>query len=150
MRFGVEDDRFLRTFAEVSRIIQASATSCERASDEFIDEEVHYLEELLGVSFIVLQAKIRRVSEATKAAPLGLLKAREVSGGYKQTGKTLVELIWAIGNYYKHCDEWDSEVWEDRKAGEQETNQLRKSRNTRRVVEKGGNQTLIWRYAHGV
>jgi hypothetical protein len=51
-----------------------------------------------------------------------------------------VELIWAVGNYYKHCDEWDGEVWEDNKAGEHESNALRQSRNTRRIIEKVGIQ----------
>ena len=50
-------------------------------------------------------------------------------------------LIWAVGNYYKHCDEWDREVWEDN-TGEHESNALRQSRNTRRIVEKVGIEHL--------
>jgi len=114
---------------------------CDTAHGEgFAEDEVNYIEELLGLSFVLLQAKIRRVSEAAKASPLALSDACSLGGPFKNTGKSLAELIWAVGNYYKHCDEWDREVWEDKKAGEQERNTLRQSRNTRRIIEKVGIQ----------
>ena len=138
LKYDVDDDRFLRVFGEVSRIIRASATLCKQANDEFAEDEVDYIEELLGFSFVVLQAKVRRIAEAAKAAPLRLPNARKLDNDYRGTGKTLVELVWAIGNYYKHCDELDSEAWEDKKAGEQKSDQLKRSRNTRRIVEKVG------------
>lgn len=138
LKHDVDDDLLLRAFAEVARIVRASATLCEQAGDDFAEGEVFYVEELLGLSFVVLQAKIRRVSESAQVAPLRLSNACKLGADYKGTGKTLIELVWSIGNYYKHCDEWDSKVWEGKKAGEQESRQLRLSRNTRRIVEKVG------------
>jgi hypothetical protein len=137
LKYDVDDDRFLQIFAEIAKLIRASAMLCDTAHDEgFVEEEVNYIEELLGLTFVLLQAKIRRVSESAKGSPLALSDARALGGPYKDIGKGLVELIWEVANYYKHRDEWDREVWEDNKVGEHESNALRQSRNTRRIIEK--------------
>ena len=233
LRGNVDDERFLRISANFARLIRTSVQLCD---PDFPEDEVNYIEELLGLSFVLLQAKIRRVGEAAAKASLlarfanfdktqlpsvdqakakakqtqrgqqpeikircawqltktgeqfaqaiedrGLIlvyvsreeaakpinrqnralkegfavvdrrgnvyqvdqgttgdasNARALGGPYKDTGKSLAELIWAVGNYYKHCDEWDREVWEDKKAGEQESKALRQSRHTRRIIEK--------------
>jgi hypothetical protein len=138
LKYDVDDDRFLRIFGEIAELIRASAKLCDTAHQDFEEDEVNYIEELLGLSFVLLQAKIRRVSEAAKASPLALSDARAIGDPYKSTGKSLVELIRAVSNYYKHRDEWDAELWENKKAGEDERNQLRQSRNTRRIVKKAG------------
>jgi hypothetical protein len=135
----VDDDRFLRIFAELAKLISTSATFCDDSRDNsFAETEVDYIEELLGLSFVLLQVKILRVSEAAEGFPLGLANARALGDHYKDTGRSLVELIWAVANYYKHRDEWDADVWEDKKKGEQESKALRRSRHTRRAVEKIG------------
>jgi hypothetical protein len=69
--YDVGDDRFLRIFGETSKLIRASARSCVTAHDDlFAEDELHYIEEFLGLSFVLLQAKICRVEEAAQACPL--------------------------------------------------------------------------------
>jgi len=145
LRHNVDDERFLQIFADFARLIRTSVKLCER-DDDFPEDEVNYIEELLGLSFVLLQAKIRRVGKAAagvskaaaKASPLAPSNVRALGGPYKDTGKSLAELIWAVGNYYKHCDEWNREVWEDKKADEQKNDSLKQSRNTRRIIEEVG------------
>jgi hypothetical protein len=106
--YDVDDDRFQRIFGETSKFFRASATLLDRAHDDvfvFAEDELHYVDELLGLSFVLLQAKIRRVEEAAKANPLGFLDARAFGSTYKDTNESLVSLIWAVANYYKHHDE---------------------------------------------
>ena len=143
LRRNVDDERFLEIFADFARLIRASVKLCKHG-DGFPEDEVNYMEELLGLSFVLLQAKIRRVSEA--ASPLTPPQARALGCSYKNTGNTLMELIWAVGNYYKHRDAWRKKVWEEKTAGEQESKPLRQSRNTRRIIEKVG----IERYSTGM
>ena len=45
-------------------------------------------------------------------------------------------LVWEVANYYKHCDDWSSEVWdEDQKP---EGAKLSNSERTCRIVKKVG------------
>jgi hypothetical protein len=53
---------------------------------------------------------------------------------YKCTEENLIQLVWAVANYCKHCDEWSSEVWEDKPRGEKLSN----SERTRKIVQKVG------------
>jgi hypothetical protein len=141
LRHNVDDENFRQIFSDFARLINTSVKLCERdlPFPEYAEEINNYIKELLGLSFLLLQAKIRRVSEAAaKAYPLTPFSARALEGPYKCTGKSRVELIWAVSNYYKHRDEWDTKVWKDKMAGEQEDTKLRDSRKTRRIIEKVG------------
>jgi hypothetical protein len=141
LRHNVDDEHFLHIFADFAKLIHTSVKLHEHADAllEDAEDEINYIEELLGLSFVLLQAKIRRVSEAAaKASPLKPSDARALGRPYKNTGKSLAELIWAVGNYYKHRDEWDREVWKVKKADEQENNTLRQSRKTRSIIEQLG------------
>jgi hypothetical protein len=100
---------------------------------------------------LVLQTKIRRVR--TAAAELaafmlaqygltlsGLDRASvfTLHGTYTLSGSSLIELVWAVGNYYKLRDEWSPEIWEEPAPGEKESGSMRQSRATRRTVQKLG------------
>jgi hypothetical protein len=139
LRSYVDDDLFIEIFADISNLIRKSVRLIDKVEDDFVPEgEIMYIEELLGLSIVLLQTKILRVCKAAKASPLALSNARAVGGPYKGTGRSLAELIWALGNYYKHRNEWDRAVWKDKKAGETESSALRQSGNTRRIIEKVG------------
>jgi hypothetical protein len=145
LRHAVDDDRFLRIFSSTSTIIRASVKSCASAHDDvFVDDEGYYIEELLGLSFVLLQAKISRVEEAATKWPLALEDVRDLGGPYKGTGKSLVSLIWAIANYYKHNDTWGSEEWSDevldpKMFSKEVRSKIELARKTRRIVgEKKG------------
>jgi hypothetical protein len=96
-----------------------------------------------------MQTKIRRVIGTTQEllarieeetgvgfnSPAGL---RAMGGDYKGTGNSLPQLVWDLGNYYKHRDEWIEAVWRDKRPGEDESGALKQSRRTRRSVERLG------------
>jgi hypothetical protein len=157
LKHEVEDERFLQIFADFSKIIRRSEQACERAAksdnpdyeDLVAETESDYLEEIVGASFLVLQAKIRRVREAF--AELGrhmeaefavtipeLRKdvAMQMQGSYKGTGDSLVQLVWDVGNYYKHRDEWDADTWGAAPLGSKDPS--RQSRATRMSVQRVG------------
>jgi hypothetical protein len=159
LKHEVGDDRFLQIFGDFAGLIRRSEKACEKAarSDnadyaQFVAEsEAEYLEEIIGASFLVLQAKIRRVCSATErlrkfaqtqhSIELGGLdgtRIRKLTGRYKTSGPSLIELVWAVGNYYKHRDEWDHSVWRSKKANEAEPNWLRQARGTRKMAKRVG------------
>jgi hypothetical protein len=129
----VKDDRFIRIVDDIASLIASSEAACARAmqggnddyADAVITTETDYLEDLIGTLFLMLQTKIRRVGEAAvevskalenMSGPAAQIWAdpravRAEGGDYKGTGHSLVELVWAIGNYFKHRDEWSPEVW---------------------------------------
>jgi hypothetical protein len=159
LKHEVNDERFLQIFADFAGLIRRSERACEKAqaqgnpdyADFVVDSECDYLEEIIGASFVVLQAKIRRVQTAAAALAefmqsqhgltvkdLDRNSVFATGGMYQQTGASLIDLVWTVGNYYKHRDEWEAEVWEDKAPGEQETNSLRQSRATRKKAQKVG------------
>jgi hypothetical protein len=158
LKYEVEDERFLQIFSDFSRLIRRSEKAWEEAAkqgnpdyQDFVSEtEGEYLEELIGASFLVLQAKIRRVSlAATRLQKFALAQYgitipdldREyvirLEGRYKRRQASLVELVWDVGNYYKHHDEWPHDVWR-RETGTAKDRQWKQARKTRRSVERIG------------
>jgi hypothetical protein len=134
LRNSVANDILTRLMDDIARSIRGSEQVCDaaemRADQDYAahicDEEIEYIEDLIGASFIVLQTKIRRVAsravalnKALKRFDLhipGFSKQSEVRSygeNFRNTGATLIELIWDCGNYFKHQDEWPPEVWDD-------------------------------------
>ena len=134
----------------------------------FWEGETEYLEELIGVSFIVLQTKIRRVASRAVSFNRRLKKSfklniagfenqstvRALGNTYKCTGSTVVQLIWDIGNYFKHRDEWPAAVWDDNPITTDDTHlkrEIENGRSTRKSVamagiERTGNANLRTAY----
>jgi hypothetical protein len=159
LKYDVEDKRFLRIFGDLARLISRSEKACEKAAEQnnrdyqrFVAQaEGDYLEELIGASFIILQTKIRRVTSSALAFHKAMLdehqidiqelscrdRIHELGGRYKRKRASLTQLIWDIGNYYKHRDEWPAEVWREKRAGEKD-GPLRQGRQTRRSVQRVG------------
>ena len=140
LRYEAQDERFLRIFGDVAKLIGKSEKACREVSGEddpryqdvIIDAESEYVEELIGASFIVLQTKIRRVTTAALELRKTMLKEHKIDldqlsnagrihdqcGPYNGTQASLVQLVWDVGNYYKHRDEWPIEVWKKESPGE--------------------------------
>jgi hypothetical protein len=159
LKYEVDDDRFLRIFKDIARVIGRSEKAYEKATEqnnpdyeEFVAEvESDYLEEIIGASFIVLQAKIRRVTSSAlifykemkddHQIDIQELSSidhiRKLGGRYKRKQASLIQLIWDVGNYYKHRDEWPVEVWREKHRGEREGS-LKRDRRTRRSVQRVG------------
>ncbi len=153
----VRDDRFVRIIDDIARLIASSEDACERAvasgNDDFADAviatETDYLEDLIGTIFLMLQTKIRRVGEAAMVVSDALERGygaaakkwakppvvRAEGGAYNGTPHSLVELVWAVGNYFKHRDEWSSDVWTPPATI---TKGLKQSIATRTVVQSVG------------
>jgi hypothetical protein len=161
LKYDVKDGRFLRIFGDFAKLIGRSEKACEEAAEQtdtdyqqFVAEaEGDYLEELIGASFIVLQTKIRRVTSSALAFRKAMLaehqidicelsntkQIHKVSGdSYKRKRASLVQLIWDVGNYYKHRDEWPVEVWREKSASKKEASSVEHGRQTRRSVQKVG------------
>jgi len=159
LKYEVEDERFLQIIGDFADLIKRSERACEKAAKQGIpeyaeavaDTESDYLEELVGASFLVLQAKIRRVDQAAKRLVTFMKEQYGVTisgldhqsvfgleGNYRNSGHSRVALIWAVANYYKHRDEWDADVWKNTPAGSRSGDPHGHSRRTRRVVEKVG------------
>ena len=149
------DDRFLEIFEEFARILRRSEALCEHAErngpEDFahlvIDGEADYVEEIIGASFVVLQTKIRRVTFAAERLRSQLLsqhsidipelergRAIKIGGSYKRKRASLIELIWDMGNYYKHRDEWPAAVWRNPRKRDRHG----QSRKTRKSVQRLG------------
>ncbi|MGJ5044151.1 hypothetical protein [Bradyrhizobium sp. HKCCYLRH1062] len=159
LKYEVDDERFQQIFGDFADLIRRSERACEKAAKQgnpeyaeaVSDTESDYLEELIGASFLVLQAKIRRVDKAAEHLVTFMKEQHGLTvkgldhqsifalgGKYRKSGHSRIELIWAIGNYYKHRDEWDAEVWKSRPAIAQGHDPHRQSRRTRQTVEKAG------------
>jgi hypothetical protein len=158
LKYDVEDDQYLRIFGGIAELIRTSEQVCESADcrddEAIIDREADYLEELIGISFVLLQAKIRRVTSSTlklckvmkgQGVELEELSSREkiLSIGEDLESQQLrpAQLAWDIGNYYKHRDEWPDAVWYYEPLAAQEPKKqpvdraTEMGRKTRRVVE---------------
>jgi hypothetical protein len=158
LKYDVGDDRFLQIFADFARLIRRSEKACEKAAaqdnpdyHEFVvDAECDYIEEIIGASFLVLQAKIRRVTSSALALREAVLawdkidipelanpaSIRGLGGRFKRKNASLVQLVWDVGNYYKHRDEWPPAVWQENRAKKKD--RYERDRHTRRNVEKLG------------
>ncbi|MBX3504066.1 MAG: hypothetical protein KF895_01205 [Parvibaculum sp.] len=154
LRYEVGDDHLERVLSDFSTIIRRSERRCENAEaqggpeyrDLVGESEGEYIEEIIGACVLVSQAKIRRVTSA--ALKLGEIAKNKLSISisefgnaekilgigemFKGTNSTAVELMWDLGNYYKHCDEWPSQVWENLEG------RFKKQRATRVSVERLG------------
>ncbi len=159
LKYEVEDERFQQIVSDLAGLISRSERACKKAArggnadyaDAVAETEADYLEEVIGASFLVLQAKIRRVAVAAERLATFLREQHgltvkgldqqsvfSLGGSCRKTGSSRIQLIWAVGNYYKHRDEWDAEVWKNRPTGTQGRDPHRQSRGTRQTVEKVG------------
>jgi hypothetical protein len=159
LKHEVDDERFQQIVGDFAGLIRRSERACKKAAEQgnpdyaeaVADTESDYLEELVGASFLVLQAKIRRVAKAAERLVTFMNEQHgltvngldynsifSLGGNYRKTGHTRIELIWAVGNYYKHRDEWDADVWKNRSPGVQGRDPHRQSRGTRQTIEKIG------------
>ena len=165
----LRDDGLLVILEDLGRLMAQSERRCEHAArhndqelaEHVIDDEVGYIEELIGSAFLLLQTKIRRVIEVAKSLEAALRGAgrdqtaelasdhdiRAVQGNFGATTKSLVALIWAVANYYKHRDEWPVEAWRDRRPDEAIDRRFERDRRTRRTVqllgvERAGNGNM--------
>lgn len=122
-----EADAYEDVLIALSAGIRKSIQRIDRApqdDDAFIADETQTIENMLGAAYVVCQNEITgivqaamRVDDAAKASIfLGNRAERESnvrSLGQKFDGKiSNVEVLWHLGNYFKHRDEWASTTWD--------------------------------------
>jgi hypothetical protein len=115
-KYEVDDERFLQIIRDLSCLIKRSEVACKNAArignDDYAnavaDTEADYIEELIGASFLVLQTKIRRVTNTAERLRSYLLEnkinvpelqradAIKIGGRYKRKRASLVELVWDV------------------------------------------------------
>jgi hypothetical protein len=118
LRYAVEDERFVSLFDQIAQVIKAAEQACEKAAasgyEDYIgavcNEEGQNIEEAIGVTFVILQTKIRRVVEAA-AGSFPKQCPTDILGTHDDKPHSLIKLIWELANYYKHRDEWSASVW---------------------------------------
>jgi len=124
---GPEADGYESVLSTLGGGIRKSAKRIDRAPDDdiLVDVETEYVENMLGTAYVVCQNEITAVVQAalnvTDNAPnktifLGRTrKSREwsVRAVGPQFDKKLskVEVLWQLGNYFKHRDEWGTSTW---------------------------------------
>lgn len=110
--------------SDAASAIEKSDHLPDEQKDGIVDEECEIIESLLGSAYIVCQVQITAVTEAALGVrKSALYEGREFSSygekdhalramGDKFDGKySKVELLWALGNFFKHRDEWDRDEW---------------------------------------
>jgi hypothetical protein len=124
---GAEADAYEDVLVALSTGVRKSAQRIDRApqdDDAFIMDETQTIENMLGTAYVVCQNEITavvqaalRLDDAAKASIfLGSKPAERESSvcalGPKFDGTfSKVEVLWHLGNYFKHRDEWDPVTW---------------------------------------
>ena len=112
---AVESDVHASVLDELGRAIKKCGERIDRLhpdDDGSLDLECELIESLLGTGYVVCQAKIAAVVERATEL-LGKTK-REIRamGPRFDTNFSKVDVLWALGNYFKHRDEWELSEWD--------------------------------------
>jgi hypothetical protein len=126
--FVVDADTYERVLRELGGGIRRSADWAESAAEEQLDDEIEFVEGLLGAAYVVCQTQINAVVQATLRVPDRAITfpngdAPDVRALDPQfNGKySKIELLWALANYYKHKDQWTRSTWDNPPAQQKRT-----------------------------
>jgi len=124
---GAEADGYENVLGTLGGGIRKSVKRIDRApnDDMLVDVETEFLENMLGTVYVVCQNEITAVVQAAlkvaDTAPKKTIfhgrpgKNREssVRALEPQFDKNLskVEVLWQLGNYFKHREEWERSTW---------------------------------------
>jgi hypothetical protein len=111
---AVDSDVHESVLRELGHAIRKCRERLDRTHDDdpSIDLERELIESLLGTAYVVCQAKITAV--VARAAELLAKKPHEIRamGPGFDTDFSKIEVLWALGNYFKHGDEWERSEWD--------------------------------------
>ena len=107
-----------------ARITEAEDTGNAGTAEFVTDIETETVENLLGAAYVVCQAQITAVAQVGlrirgQALKDGLTfsafggNAHDVRalGEAFDSGRSKIEVLWALGNYFKHREEWSLSTW---------------------------------------
>jgi hypothetical protein len=125
---GAEADAYEDVLIALGAGIRKVAKRIERAredDDAFIDDATQIIENMLGTTYVVCQNEITavvqaalRVDDAAKASIFLGSNAAERKSSVRALGAKFdvrfsnVEVLWHLGNYFKHREEWDPVTWD--------------------------------------
>jgi hypothetical protein len=110
--------------ASSTRINRADALGADDYAEAVVDAEIEIIEGLLGAAYVVCQTRVTAIAQAALHCRARIIadglaftsfgdKDYEVRRrGPRFNGQfSQIELLWALANYFKHRDEWPSDVW---------------------------------------
>lgn len=94
-----------------------------RDDDAYIADETQVIENMLGTAYVVCQNQITAVVQAALKVADGAPTVAIFDGAKRESGVrslgpqfghglSKVEVLWQLGNYFKHRDEWDPVAWD--------------------------------------
>jgi hypothetical protein len=81
------------------------------SDDVAVDMNCELVEALLGTAHVVCQVKITAITEAAIELIGKADHEIRAMGPSFNTAFSKVEVLWALGNYFKHRDEWELSEW---------------------------------------
>jgi hypothetical protein len=158
LRYTTQDHTYHIVLRALASGIGAACERTKNTTDEaIVDDECERIENLLGVAFVVCQVQIAAViSWARRTCGLQTCKSfaqelltlgEKVDGGCSYSK---IEVIWELGNYFKHRDEWESD-WSRLRGRQQKTAKIIQhiglasgcTGNLRRGAEVLGNRAYV-------
>lgn len=130
--YAVEDDTYSSVLqllgmgikSATARISEAEGSGSPDTAEFVTDAETEFIENLLGAAYVICQAQITGVTQAAlrareQAIKDGLTlsafgdKPHDVRAFGEQfdSAWSKIEVLWALANYFKHCDEWSPSTW---------------------------------------
>ena len=125
---GAEVDAYEDVLVALNVGVRKSAQRIDRApqdDDAFIMDETQIIENMLGTAYVVCQNEITavvqaalRLDDAAKASVFLGSRSAERGSSVRALGPKFdekfskVEVLWHLGNYFKHRDAWDPVTWD--------------------------------------
>ena len=112
--------------AACARVEEAASCGDPQWEDAWVDEECDLVENLLGIAYVVCQTWILSVTNRAlqlRGIAIGSGRSFSAFGSRKEDVRALckpisqessvtkVDLLWALANYYKHREEWNTVNW---------------------------------------
>lgn len=125
---GAETDAYEDVLITLGAGIRKSVKRIEHVEndDVLVDVETQLIENMLGTAYVVCQSEINAVVQAALKvadnAPRVTIfqgeKPSERESSVRKLGPqfnrklSTVEILWHLGNYFKHRDEWNPVTWD--------------------------------------
>jgi len=116
LKFAISNDTYSRVLVSLSKAAASRIDEVERdAPEEIVDDECDVIESLLGAASVMCQVPITevtqralRICELMSESSRLFAAKREVRALGPQFDRQFskVEVLWALGNYFKHREEW--------------------------------------------
>lgn len=125
---GADTDAYEDVLITLGAGVRKAVDRIDRApndDDAFIVDETQVIENMLGTAYVVCQNEITavvqaalKVDDTAKASIFQGSKPAERESNVRALGPQFdrtfskVEVLWHLGNYFKHRDEWDPRTWD--------------------------------------